>query len=59
MPAARLGCGLNLAAVKPNIGDHRLEGDRRALLHHAFRLAGIVEGTTCAAVSVHSLPLSA
>jgi hypothetical protein len=48
--------GLNLAAVKPNIGHHRFEGSRRALLHHAFRLAGIVEGTMCADVLIASPP---
>jgi hypothetical protein len=53
-PQHGLVAGLNLAAVKPNIGDHRFEADRRTLLHHAFRLAGIVEGTTCAGVLVPS-----
>jgi hypothetical protein len=46
--------GLNLAAVKPNIAYHRYEESRRALLHHAFRLAGRVEGTTCAGVVIPS-----
>jgi hypothetical protein len=36
-PQHGLVAGLNLAAVKPNIGDNRFEESRRALLHHAFR----------------------
>jgi hypothetical protein len=35
-----LVAGLNLPAVKPNIGDHRFEEDRRALLHHPFAWPG-------------------
>ena len=48
-PQHGMVAGLNLAAVKPNIAYHRYEESRRALLHLAFRLAGRVEGTTCAA----------
>jgi hypothetical protein len=53
-PHHALVAGLNLAAVKPNIGDHRFEESRRAMLHHAFRLAGRVEGATCPGVLVPS-----
>jgi hypothetical protein len=54
-PQHGLVAGLNLAAVKPLFRDrHDLEENRRTLLHHAFRLAGIVEGATCAGVSVPS-----
>ena len=56
-PQHGLVAGLNLAAVKPLFRDrHDLEEDRRTLLHHAFRLAGIVEGATCAGVLIPSPP---
>ncbi len=45
---------LNTGAIVPIIPFHGSEGDRRVLMYHAFRLAGVVESITCSDVLMPS-----